>query len=69
LTYSRSYQDEKKRSVRLLTAAQSSGKSTLMAVVFDSKTDLMKISFSALQRDRGMGHAGEDIDYALLLRG
>jgi len=64
-------QDEKKDLLRLLTAGSvDDGKSTLIGrLLFDSKK-IYEDQLSALQRDsRRIGHAGEDIDYALLLDG
>jgi len=64
-------QDEKKDQLRLLTAGSvDDGKSTLIGrLLFDSKK-LYDDQLSALERDsKRMGHAGEDIDYALLLDG
>ncbi len=64
-------QDEKKDLLRLLTAGSvDDGKSTLIGrLLFDSKK-LYEDQLSALQRDsKRIGHAGEDIDYALLLDG
>ncbi|PKP34805.1 MAG: bifunctional sulfate adenylyltransferase subunit 1/adenylylsulfate kinase [Bacteroidetes bacterium HGW-Bacteroidetes-17] len=64
-------QDEKKDQLRLLTAGSvDDGKSTLIGrLLFDSKK-LYDDQLSALERDsKRMGHAGGDIDYALLLDG
>ncbi|MGV8095333.1 MAG: sulfate adenylyltransferase subunit CysN [Mangrovibacterium sp.] len=64
-------QDEKKDLLRLLTAGSvDDGKSTLIGrLLFDSKK-IYEDQLSALQRDsKRIGHAGEDIDYALLLDG
>ncbi len=64
-------QDEKKDLLRLLTAGSvDDGKSTLIGrLLFDSKK-LYDDQLSALERDsKRIGHAGEDIDYALLLDG
>ena len=64
-------QDEKKDLLRLLTAGSvDDGKSTLIGrLLFDSKR-LYEDQLAALQRDsKRVGHAGEDIDYALLLDG
>ena len=64
-------QDEKKDLLRLLTAGSvDDGKSTLIGrLMFDSKM-IYEDQLSALHRDsKRMGHAGEDIDYALLLDG
>ncbi|MGV8137405.1 MAG: sulfate adenylyltransferase subunit CysN [Mangrovibacterium sp.] len=64
-------QDEKKDLLRLLTAGSvDDGKSTLIGrLLFDSKK-IYEDQLSALQRDsKRTGHAGEDIDYALLLDG
>ena len=64
-------QDQKKDLLRLLTAGSvDDGKSTLIGrLLFDSKK-LYEDQLSALERDsKKMGHAGENIDYALLLDG
>ncbi len=64
-------QDEKKDLLRLLTAGSvDDGKSTLIGrLLFDSKK-LYDDQLSALERDsKRIGHAGEEIDYALLLDG
>ncbi len=64
-------QDQKKDLLRLLTAGSvDDGKSTLIGrLMFDSKM-LYEDQLSALERDsKRVGHAGEDIDYALLLDG
>lgn len=64
-------QDEKKDLLRLLTAGSvDDGKSTLIGrLLFDSKK-LYDDQLAALERDsKRIGHAGEDIDYALLLDG
>ncbi len=64
-------QDQKKDLLRLLTCGSvDDGKSTLIGrLMFDSKM-LYEDQLSALERDsKRMGHAGEDIDYALLLDG
>jgi sulfate adenylyltransferase large subunit len=64
-------QDEKKDLLRLLTAGSvDDGKSTLIGrLLFDSKK-LYEDQLSTLERDsKRIGHAGEDIDYALLLDG
>jgi bifunctional enzyme CysN/CysC len=64
-------QDQKKDLLRLLTAGSvDDGKSTLIGrLMFDSKM-LYEDQLAALEKDsRRMGHAGEDIDYALLLDG
>lgn len=64
-------QDEKKDLLRILTAGSvDDGKSTLIGrLLFDSKK-LYDDQLTALERDsKRMGHAGEDIDYALLLDG
>jgi bifunctional enzyme CysN/CysC len=64
-------QDQKKDLLRLLTAGSvDDGKSTLIGrLLFDSKK-LYEDQLSALKRDsKRMGHAGEEIDYALLLDG
>ncbi len=62
---------KKKDLLRLLTAGSvDDGKSTLIGrLLFDSKR-LYEDQLSALERDsKRVGHAGEDIDYALLLDG
>ncbi|MBC35352.1 MAG: bifunctional sulfate adenylyltransferase subunit 1/adenylylsulfate kinase [Bacteroidetes bacterium] len=64
-------QDERKDLLRILTAGSvDDGKSTLIGrLLFDSKK-LYDDQLTALERDsRRMGHAGDDIDYALLLDG
>ena len=64
-------QDEKKDLLRLLTAGSvDDGKSTLIGrLLFDSKR-LYEDQLIALERDsKRVGHAGENIDYALLLDG
>lgn len=64
-------QDEKKDLLRLLTAGSvDDGKSTLIGrLLFDSKK-LYEDHLQALERDsKRMGHAGDRIDYALLLDG
>lgn len=64
-------QDEKKDLLRILTAGSvDDGKSTLIGrLLFDSKK-LYDDQLTALERDsKRMGHAGGDIDYALLLDG
>lgn len=64
-------QDQKKDLLRLLTAGSvDDGKSTLIGrLLFDSKK-LYEDQLDALERDsKREGHAGEDIDYALLLDG
>lgn len=64
-------QDERKDLLRLLTAGSvDDGKSTLIGrLLFDSKR-LYEDQLSALERDsKREGHAGDDIDYALLLDG
>ncbi|MEA3392211.1 MAG: sulfate adenylyltransferase subunit CysN [Candidatus Marinimicrobia bacterium] len=64
-------QDEKKDLLRLLTAGSvDDGKSTLIGrLLFDSKR-LYEDQLTALERDsKRVGHAGENIDYALLLDG
>ncbi len=64
-------QDQKKDLLRLLTAGSvDDGKSTLIGrLLFDSKK-LYEDQLSALERDsKRVGHAGEEIDYALLLDG
>jgi len=64
-------QDQKKDLLRLLTAGSvDDGKSTLIGrLLFDSKK-LYEDQLSALERDsKREGHAGGEIDYALLLDG
>lgn len=64
-------QDQKKDLLHLLTAGSvDDGKSTLIGrLMFDSKM-LYEDQLAALERDsKRVGHAGEDIDYALLLDG
>jgi adenylyl-sulfate kinase len=64
-------QDQKKDLLRFLTAGSvDDGKSTLIGrLLFDSKK-LYEDQLAALERDsKREGHAGEDIDYALLLDG
>lgn len=64
-------QDEKKDLLRLLTAGSvDDGKSTLIGrLLFDSKK-LYEDHLQALERDsKRVGHAGDRIDYALLLDG
>ena len=64
-------QDQRKDLLRLLTAGSvDDGKSTLIGrLMFDSKM-LYEDQLAALERDsKRVGHAGEDIDYALLLDG
>ncbi len=64
-------QDEKKDMLRFLTAGSvDDGKSTLIGrLMFDSKK-LYEDHLSALIKDsRRIGHAGDEIDYALLLDG
>ncbi|MCD4681087.1 MAG: sulfate adenylyltransferase subunit CysN [Bacteroidales bacterium] len=64
-------QDQKKDLLRLLTAGSvDDGKSTLIGrLLFDSKK-LYEDQLDALERDsKREGHAGENIDYALLLDG
>ncbi len=64
-------QDQKKDLLRLLTAGSvDDGKSTLIGrLMFDSKM-IYEDQLAALERDsRRIGHAGEEIDYALLLDG
>jgi bifunctional enzyme CysN/CysC len=64
-------QDEEKDLLRLLTAGSvDDGKSTLIGrLLFDSKR-LYEDQLAALERDsKRVGHAGEEIDYALLLDG
>lgn len=63
--------DEKKDLLRLLTAGSvDDGKSTLIGrLLFDSKR-LYEDQLTALKRDsKRVGHAGKNIDYALLLDG
>lgn len=63
--------DQQKDLLRLLTAGSvDDGKSTLIGrLMYDSKM-LYEDQLSALERDsRRMGHAGDEIDYALLLDG
>ncbi len=63
--------DEKKDLLRILTAGSvDDGKSTLIGrLLFDSKR-LYEDQLAALERDsKRVGHAGDDIDYALLLDG
>ncbi|MBN1925495.1 MAG: sulfate adenylyltransferase subunit CysN [Prolixibacteraceae bacterium] len=64
-------QDERKDLLRILTAGSvDDGKSTLIGrLMFDSKL-IYEDQLAALERDsKRVGHAGEDIDYALLLDG
>lgn len=64
-------QDQKKDLLRLLTAGSvDDGKSTLIGrLLFDSKK-LYEDHLAALERDsKRVGHAGDNIDYALLLDG
>jgi len=64
-------QDQKKDLLRLLTAGSvDDGKSTLIGrLMFDSKM-IYEDQLAALERDsKRIGHAGEEIDYALLLDG
>ena len=64
-------QDQKKDLLRILTAGSvDDGKSTLIGrLLFDSKK-LYEDHLQALERDsKRVGHAGGDIDYALLLDG
>jgi bifunctional enzyme CysN/CysC len=64
-------QDEQKDLLRILTAGSvDDGKSTLIGrLMFDSK-QLYEDQLAALERDsKRVGHAGEEIDYALLLDG
>ena len=64
-------QDQKKDLLRLLTAGSvDDGKSTLIGrLMFDSKM-IYEDQLAALERDsKRVGHAGEEIDYALLLDG
>jgi adenylyl-sulfate kinase len=64
-------QDQKKDLLRLLTAGSvDDGKSTLIGrLLFDSKK-LYDDHLAALERDsKRIGHAGDEIDYALLLDG
>ncbi|HRS18828.1 MAG TPA: GTP-binding protein, partial [Bacteroidales bacterium] len=63
--------DEKKDLLRLLTCGSvDDGKSTLIGrLMFDSKM-IYEDQLAALERDsKRIGHAGEEIDYALLLDG
>ncbi|HEY9114171.1 MAG TPA: sulfate adenylyltransferase subunit CysN [Bacteroidales bacterium] len=64
-------QDQKKDLLRFLTAGSvDDGKSTLIGrLLFDSKK-IYEDQLTALERDsKRIGHAGEEIDYALLLDG
>jgi bifunctional enzyme CysN/CysC len=64
-------QDQKKDLLRFLTAGSvDDGKSTLIGrLLFDSKK-IYEDQLDALERDsKRVGHAGEEIDYALLLDG
>ena len=64
-------QDEKKDLLRLLTAGSvDDGKSTLIGrLMYDSKK-IYEDQLTALERDsKRVGHAGDEIDYALLLDG
>jgi adenylyl-sulfate kinase len=64
-------QDQQKDLLRLLTAGSvDDGKSTLIGrLMFDSKM-LYEDQLAALEKDsKRVGHAGDDIDYALLLDG
>jgi bifunctional enzyme CysN/CysC len=64
-------QDQKKDLLRLLTAGSvDDGKSTLIGrLLFDSKK-IYEDQLDALERDsKRVGHAGDNIDYALLLDG
>lgn len=64
-------QDQRKDLLRFLTAGSvDDGKSTLIGrLMFDSKM-LYEDQLAALEKDsKRIGHAGEDIDYALLLDG
>ena len=64
-------QDQEKDLLRLLTAGSvDDGKSTLIGrLMYDSKM-LYEDQLAALERDsKRIGHAGEEIDYALLLDG
>lgn len=64
-------QDQRKDLLRLLTAGSvDDGKSTLIGrLMFDSK-QLYEDQLAALEKDsKRIGHAGEEIDYALLLDG
>ncbi|MDD3527773.1 MAG: GTP-binding protein, partial [Bacteroidales bacterium] len=64
-------QDQNKDLLRILTAGSvDDGKSTLIGrLLFDSKR-LYEDHLQALERDsKRIGHAGDDIDYALLLDG
>ncbi|HPB05857.1 MAG TPA: GTP-binding protein, partial [Prolixibacteraceae bacterium] len=64
-------QDEQKDLLRILTAGSvDDGKSTLIGrLMFDSKM-IYEDQLAALERDsKRVGHAGDEIDYALLLDG
>lgn len=64
-------QDQKKDLLRLLTCGSvDDGKSTLIGrLMFDSKM-IYEDQLSALEKDsKRIGHAGDEIDYALLLDG
>ncbi len=64
-------QDQKKDLLRILTAGSvDDGKSTLIGrLLFDSKKLYEDQLFSLQQDSKRMGHAGDEIDYALLLDG
>ncbi len=64
-------QDQKKDLLRLLTAGSvDDGKSTLIGRLMADSKMLYEDQLEALHRDsKRVGHAGEDIDYALLLDG
>lgn len=64
-------QDEKKDLLRLLTAGSvDDGKSTLIGRLLADSKRLYEDQLAALERDsKRVGHAGEKIDYALLLDG
>lgn len=64
-------QDQKKDLLRLLTAGSvDDGKSTLIGRLMADSKMLYEDQLEALQRDsKRVGHAGEEIDYALLLDG
>ena len=64
-------QDQRKDLLRLLTAGSvDDGKSTLIGRLMADSKMLYEDQLEALQRDsKRVGHAGEEIDYALLLDG
>ncbi|MBA4409134.1 MAG: sulfate adenylyltransferase subunit CysN [Bacteroidota bacterium] len=64
-------QDEKKDLLRLLTAGSvDDGKSTLIGRLLSDSKKIYEDQLSALERDsKRVGHAGDEIDYALLLDG